>query len=105
MVFNLSAIESGSALNAERPHSARPDGRPRLQAADNLSDELLLPRLGHAVQAMGNGEGSIAQRAFRDHSRDLWFFARQSMALKIRGCGTQQCEHARVIVHGCCPEF
>jgi len=41
MVFNLSAIESGSALNAERPHGTRPGGRHRLQAADGRGDELV----------------------------------------------------------------
>jgi len=76
MVFNLSAIESRSALNAERPHSTRPGGRPRLQAADGLSDESLLLRLGHVLQALGDGAGSIAQLAFRGHSRDLGLFAR-----------------------------
>jgi hypothetical protein len=75
MVFNLSAIESGGALNAERPHSARPDG---------LGDELVLPRFRYGLQAMGDGECSIAQRAFRNHARDFCLFARQGTALQIR---------------------
>jgi len=105
MVFNLSAIESGSALNAERPHGTQPGGRHRLQAADRRGDELVLPGLRHVLQAMGDGAGSIAQRAFRGHARDLGLFARESMALQIRGGGTQQCEHARVIVHDGRPNF
>jgi hypothetical protein len=84
-MVHLSAIESKSALNTERPPSARPGGRPRLQAADRLGDELPSLRLGHSVQTMGDGECSIAQRAFRGHSRDFGFVARQGMALQIRG--------------------
>src|SRR3954451_5858681 len=57
MVFNLSAIESGSALNAERPHQHAAGRAHRLQMADGLGDEFLLLRLGHVLQAMGDGAG------------------------------------------------
>jgi hypothetical protein len=64
---------------------AQPGGRYLLQATDSLGDKLMPLWLGHALQAMGDGEGSVPQRAFRGHSRDPSFLARQSMALKIRG--------------------
>src|ERR1700680_485128 len=60
-------------------------GATLLEAADGLGDKLMPLWLGHALQAMGDGESSIAQRPFRGHSRDPGFLARQSMALKIRG--------------------
>jgi hypothetical protein len=41
--------------------------------------------LGHALQAMGDGEGSVPECAVRGHSRDPGFLARQSTALKIHG--------------------
>jgi hypothetical protein len=55
------------------------------EAADGLGDKLMPLWLGHALQAMGDGEGSVPECAFRGHSRDPGFLARQSMALKIRG--------------------
>jgi hypothetical protein len=64
---------------------AQPGGRYLLQATDSLGDKLMPLWLGHALQAMGDGEGSVAQRAFRGHSRDPGFLARQSMALEIIG--------------------
>jgi|HubBroStandDraft_6_1064221.scaffolds.fasta_scaffold947830_2 hypothetical protein len=64
---------------------ARPGGRSLSEAADGLGDELMPLWLGHALQAMGDGEGSVSERAVRGHSRDPGFLARQSMALQIRG--------------------
>jgi len=64
---------------------ARPGGRNLLQATDGLGDKLMALWLGHALQAMGDGEGSVPQRAFRDHARDPSLLARQSMALEIIG--------------------
>ena len=64
---------------------AQPGGRNLLQAADGLGDKLMPLWLGHALQAMGDGKGSVSECAFRGHSRDPGFLARQSMALQIRG--------------------
>jgi len=64
---------------------ARPGGRHLLEAADGLGDKLMPLWLGHALQAMGDGEGSVPECAVRGHSRDPGFLARQSMALQIRG--------------------
>src|ERR1700738_4525719 len=75
------------------------------EAADGLSDKLMALRLGHALQAFGDGEGSVSEAPFRDHSRDPLLLARQSMALQVSGCGTQQPEHVRIIVHGSRPEM
>ena len=49
---------------------AQPGGRNLLEAADGLGDKLMPLWLGHALQAMGDGEGSVPQGAFRGHSRD-----------------------------------
>src|SRR5438105_15806861 len=56
-----------------------------LEAADGLGDKLMPLWLGHALQAMGDGEGSVPERAFRDHARDPGLLARRSMALKVSG--------------------
>jgi len=64
---------------------AQPGGRYLLQATDSLGDKLMPLWLGHALQAMGDGEGSVPECAVRGHSRDPGFLARQSMALQIRG--------------------
>jgi len=40
-----------------------------LQAADGSRQTDAL-KLGHALQAIGDGEGSVPERAFRDHARD-----------------------------------
>ena len=64
---------------------AQPGGRNLLEAADGLGDKLMPLWLGHALQAMGDSEGSVPERAFRGHSRDPSFLARQSMALEING--------------------
>ena len=64
---------------------AQPGGRNLLEAADGLGDKLMPLWLGHALQAMGDGDGSVPERAFRDHARDPFLLARQSMALEIIG--------------------
>jgi hypothetical protein len=64
---------------------AQPGGRNLLEATDGLGDKLMPLWLGHALQAMGDGEGSVPERAFRDHACNPFFLARQSMALKIIG--------------------
>jgi hypothetical protein len=84
---------------------AQPGGRNLLEAADGLGDKLMALWLGHALQAMGDDQCSVPQRSFRDHSRDPLLLARQSTALQISGCGTQQPEHVRIIVHGSRPEM
>src|ERR1700732_2759107 len=63
---------------------ARPGGRNLLEATDGLGDKLMPLWLGHALQAMGDGEGSVPECAVRGHARDPSFLARQSMALKLR---------------------
>ena len=83
----------------------QPGGRRLLQAADGLGDVVLSLKLGHALQAMGDGESSVSEGAFRDHARDPLLLARQSTALQVSGCGTQQPEHVRIIVHGSRPEM
>jgi hypothetical protein len=84
---------------------ARPGGRSLSEAADGLGDKLMALRLGHALQAMGDGEGSVSERAFRDHARDPLLLARQGTALQVSGCGMQQPEHVRIVVHGSRPEM
>ena len=64
---------------------AQPGGRNLLEAADGRGDKLMPLWLGHALQAMGDGEGSVPECAVRGHSRDPSPLARQSMALKIIG--------------------
>ena len=64
---------------------AQPGGRNLLEAADGLGDKLMPLWLGHALQAMGDGDGSVPERAFRDHARGPSLLARQSMALEIIG--------------------
>ena len=83
MSFRL--IEGGGALNACARTGAQPGGRYLLEAADGLGDKLMALKLGHALQAMGDGEGSVPERAFRDHARDPFLLARQSTALKVSG--------------------
>ena len=84
---------------------AQPGGRNLLQAADSLGDKLVALWLGHALQAMGDGEGSVPEAPSRDHARDPLLLARQGTALQVSGCGTQQPEHVRIIVHGSRPEM
>src|SRR5436305_11938180 len=59
----------------------------------------------HALQAMGDGEGSVSERPFRDHARDPLLLARQGTALQVSGVGTQHPEHVRIVVHGSRPEM
>ena len=68
---------------------AQPGGRNLLQAADGLGDVLMAPKLIHALQAMGDGEGSVSEAPFRDHSRDPLLLARQGTALQVSSIGTQ----------------
>jgi|SRR5947207_1058624 len=84
---------------------AQPGGRSLLQAADGLGDVVVALKLIHALQAMGNGDCSVSERAFRDHARDPFLLAQEGTALQVSGCGTQQPEHVRIIVHGSRPEM
>ena len=84
---------------------SQPGGRSLSEAADGLSHELVALRLVHALQAMGDGEGSVSEAPFRDHACDPLLLTRQSTALQVSGCSTQQPEHVRIIVHGDRPEM
>src|SRR5881227_4152372 len=84
---------------------AQPGGRSLSEAADGFSDVLGPLKLIHALQALGDGECPVSERAFRDHARDLLLLARQGTALQVSGVGTQQPEHVRIIVHGSRPEM
>ena len=84
---------------------AQPGGRRLLEAADGLGDKLMALKLGHALQALGDGEGSVSEAPFRDHARHPLFLARQGTALQVSGVDTQQPEHVRKIVHGSRPEM
>ena len=83
----------------------QPGGRNLSEAADGLGDVVAALRPGHALQAMGDGEGSVPEAAFRDHARDPCLLARQGTALQVSGCSTQQPEHVRTIIHGSRPEM
>src|SRR5438477_8746876 len=89
--FRLSRAGMPSTPGART--GARPGGRSLLEAADGFGDKLLSLQLIHALQALGNGDCSVPQRAFRDHARDPLLLARQGTALQISGVGTQQSEH------------
>src|SRR5438105_12848703 len=84
---------------------AQPGGRSLSEATDGFGDELMSLGLIHALQAVGDGEGSVSERAFRDHARDPLLLARQGTALQVSGVGTQHPEHVRIIVHGSRPEM
>src|SRR5438270_13431557 len=84
---------------------AQPGGRSLSEAADGFGDVMVSLGLIHALQAMSDGEGSVSERAFRDHARDLSFLARQGTALQVSGVGTQHPEHVRIVVHGSRPEM
>src|SRR5437764_2049552 len=82
---------------------AQPGGRSLSEAADGFGDKLTPLKLIHSLQAMGDGECPVSERAFRDHARDPLLLARQGTALQVSGVGTQQPEQVRVIVHGSHP--
>ena len=84
---------------------AQPGGRSLSEATDGFGDVLMSLKFIHSLQAMSDGECSVSERAFGDHARDLCPLARQGTALQVSGCGTQQPEHVRIIVHGGCPEM
>ena len=84
---------------------AQPGGRSLSEAADGFGDVLVSLGRIHALQAMSDGEGSVSERAFRDHARDPFLLARQGTALQVSGVGTQQAEHVRIIVHVSRPEM
>src|SRR5437763_9175468 len=84
---------------------AQPAGRSLSEAADGFGDVVVALELIHALQAMGDGDGSVSERAFRDHARDPLLLARQGTALQVSGVGTQHPEHVRIIVHGSRPEM
>src|SRR2546421_9678027 len=84
---------------------ARPGGRNLSEAADGFGDVVVALKLVHALQAMSDGEGSVSERAFRDHARDVCLLARQGTALQVSGVGTQQPEHVRIVVHGSRPKM
>src|SRR5437763_7137594 len=50
---------------------AQPGGRSLSEAADGFGDVLMSLKLIHSLQAVGDGEGSVSERAFGDHARDL----------------------------------
>jgi hypothetical protein len=64
-------------------------GRSLSEAADGFGDKLMPLKLIHALQAMGDGECSVSERAFRDHARHPLLLARQGTALQVSGVGTQ----------------
>src|SRR6478672_11499006 len=84
---------------------AQPGGRSLSEAADGFGDVMLSLKLIHALQAIGDGECSVPEAAFRDHARDLCLLARQGTALQVSGVGTQEAEHVRIIVHGSRPKM
>jgi len=84
---------------------AQPGGRSLSEAADGFGDVMVSLGLIHALQAMSDGDGSVSERAFRDHARDPLLLARQGTALQVSGVGTQHPEHVRIIVHGSRPEM
>src|SRR5207302_3439679 len=84
---------------------AQPGGRSLSEAADGFGDVLMSLGLVHALQAMSDGGGSVSERAFGDHARDVCLLARQGTALQVSGVGTQQPEHVRIVVHGSRPEM
>jgi len=84
---------------------AQPGGRSLSEAADGFGDKLMPSELVQPLQALGDGDCSVSERAFRDHARDPLLLARQGTALQVSGCGTQQPEHVRIIVHGSRPEM
>src|SRR5204863_7075685 len=83
----------------------QPGGRSLSEAADGFGDVVVALKLIHTLQAMSDGDGSVSERAFRDHARDPLLVARQGTALQVSGVGTQQPEHVRIIVHGSLPEM
>src|SRR5205807_9159762 len=84
---------------------AQPGGRSLAEATDGFGDVMVSLGLIHALQAMRDGDGSVSERAFRDHARDPLLLARQGTALQVSGVGTQHPEHVRIIVHGSIPEM
>src|SRR5438105_5492949 len=62
---------------------AQPGGRSLSEAADGFGDKLMPLKLVHALQAMSDGDGSVSERAFRDHARDPLLLARQGTALQV----------------------
>ena len=84
---------------------AQPGGRSLSEAADGFGDVLISLKFIHSLQAVGDGEGSVSERAFGDHARDPLLLARQGTALQVSGVGTQHPEHVRIIVHGSRPEM
>jgi hypothetical protein len=85
MVLSFRLLRAGVPSTPCARTGAQPGGRCLLEAADGLGDKLMPLWFGHALQAMGDGEGSVPECAVRGHSRDPSLFARQSMALKIIG--------------------
>ena len=84
---------------------AQPGGRSLSEAADGFGDVLMSLKFIHSLQAVGDGEGSVSERAFGDPARDPLLLARQGTALQVSGVGTQHPEHLRIIVHGSRPEM
>jgi len=85
MVFSFRLSRAGVPSTPCARTGAQPGGRSLLEAADGLGDVVVPLWLGHALQALGDGEGSVPERAFRDHARDPSLLARQSMALEVSG--------------------
>src|SRR5438067_13916742 len=105
MVLSFRLLRAGVPSTPCARTGAQPGGRSLLEAADGFGDVVVSLGLIHALQAMSDGEGSVSERAFRDHARDLSFLARQGTALQVSGVGTQHPEHVRIVVHGSRPEM
>src|ERR1700730_12174066 len=73
IVFPFGCLRAGVPSTPSARTDAQPGGRYLLQATDSLGDVLMPLQLCHALQAMGDGEGSVSERAFRGHSRDPGF--------------------------------
>src|SRR5438477_5237146 len=105
MVLSFRLLRAGMPSTPCASTGAQPGGRSLSEAANGFGDVMVSLGLIHALQAMRDGKGSVSERAFRDHARDVYLLARQGTALQVSGVGTQQPEHVRIIVHGGRPEM
>jgi hypothetical protein len=76
-----------------------------LQVTDGPLRELASLWLGQVQQSLADHLRSISQRPFGGLVRDFGLFAQEGTGSLIRGVGTQQFEHVRVIAHGKYPEY
>src|SRR5205807_6781059 len=105
IVLSFRLLRAGVPSTPCARTGAQPGGRCLSEATDGFGDVVVALKLIHTLQAMTDGEGSVSERAFRDHARDPLLLARQGKALQVSGVGTQQPEHVRIIVHGSRPEM